>query len=259
MTIIHVIPNLNGGGAEHFLVSLSSQLKDNSKQIIYTFENPSNDLLFFKIDSKIKCIYNKNKLLNKIKSDKNVIIICWMYPSIFFTERLFFLKKKNFKIVWNIRHSNFTKTQLIQKIGLIALGVLSRLKKTNIIYCASAAKKYHESYLFNKKHREVIINGLVREIPFAKKSKKEVPYFLFVGRYNFSKGPDILLRVFEKFSKINEKIKLKIVGSGWNKNQIPQKIRNVIELLGNQDDLSEIYTNASAFYLHLELKVTQTF
>ena len=52
--------------------------------------------------------------------------------------------------------------------------------------------------------------------------------------------------MFEKFSKINEKIKLKIVGSGWNKNQIPQKIRNVIELLGNQDDL-QIYTNASAF------------
>ena len=86
MTIIHVIPNLNGGGAEHFLVSLSSHLKHNSKQIIYTFENPSNDFLFLKIDSKIKCIYNKNKLLNKIKSDKNVIIICWMYPSIFFTE-----------------------------------------------------------------------------------------------------------------------------------------------------------------------------
>ena len=56
MTIIHVIPNLNGGGAEHFLVSLSSHLKDNSKQIIYTFENPSNDFLFLKIDSKIKWI-----------------------------------------------------------------------------------------------------------------------------------------------------------------------------------------------------------
>ncbi len=247
MTIIHVIPNLKAGGAEHFLVSLSSHLNDNIKQKIYTFENPSNDFLFPKIDSKIKCIYNSYDLLKSIKRDKNSIIICWMYSSIFLIEKLFFLNKINAKIVWNIRHSKFTKTQLKQKIGLLFLGVISRLKKTNIIYCASAAKKYHESYLFNKKHAKAILNGLIREIPFSKKLNNEAPYFLHVGRYNYSKGPDILFRVFDEFSKTDKNFKLKIVGSGWNKNQIPYKIRSDVELLGNQDDLSEIYTNASAF------------
>ena len=52
MTIIHVIPNLKSGGAEHFLVSLSSRLKVSIKQIIFTFENPSNDFLFPKLMKK---------------------------------------------------------------------------------------------------------------------------------------------------------------------------------------------------------------
>ena len=247
MTIIHVIPNLRAGGAEQFLVSLSSHLKDKIKQIIYTFENPSNDFLFPKIDRKIECIHNKKELLKRIKADKNAVIICWMYPSIYFIEKLFFINKINSNIVWNIRHSNFTKCQIKQKMGLLILGIISRLKKTNIIYCASAAKKYHESYLFSKKNGRVILNGLIREISFTKKSNKHAPYFLYVGRYNFSKGPDTLLRVFEEFSKTNKNFKLKIVGSGWDKNQIPQKIRTNVELLGNQDDLSEVYTNASAF------------
>lgn len=246
MTIIHVIPNLKSGGAEHFLASLSSCLKDSTKQIIYTFENPSNDFLFPKIDERIECIHNKKELLKRIKIDNNAIIICWMYPSIYFIEKLFFLHKINSKIVWNIRHSNFTKYQIKQKIGLLILGLISRLKKTNIIYCALAAKKYHESYLFSKKNGKAILNRLIRQIPFAYKSNNESPYFLYVGRYNFSKGPDILTRVFDEFSKINKSFKLKIVGSGWNKNQIPQKIRNEVELMGNQDDLSQIYSNASA-------------
>ena len=247
MTIIHVIPNLKAGGAEHFLLSLSSHFKDYIKQIIFTLENPSNDFLFPKIDQEIECIHNKKELLKRITSDKNAIIICWMYPSIFYMEKLLFLKKKNFKIVWNIRHSNFTKYQIKQKIGLLVLGFISRLKKSNIIYCASAAKKYHESYLFSKKNGKAILNGLIREIPFDNKSNNELPYFLYVGRYNFSKGPDILLRVFEEYLKYDKNFKLKIVGGGWNKNQIPQNIINDVELMGNQDDLSQIYSNASAF------------
>ena len=247
MIIIHVIPNLKAGGAEHFLISLSSHLKVNINQIIYTFKDPSGDFLFSKIDSKVKCIHDKKELLKQIKTDKNVMIFCWMYPSIFFIEKLFFFKKINAKIIWNIRHSNFTKYQIKQKIGLLILGVLSRLNKSNIIYCALAAKKYHEAYLFSKKNGEAILNGLIREIPFDNKSNNESLYFLYVGRYNFSKGPDILLRVFEEYFKIDKNFKLKIVGGGWDKSQIPQKIRSDVELLGNQEDLSPIYSNASAF------------
>ena len=58
MIIIHVIPNLKAGGAEHFLISLSSHLKVNINQIIYTFKDPSGDFLF----SKIVKIYSINSI-----------------------------------------------------------------------------------------------------------------------------------------------------------------------------------------------------
>ena len=246
MTIIHVIPNLNAGGAEYFLVSLSSHLKNYCKQIIYTFDDPSNDLLFSKIDSEIWFIHKKNDLIQHLKNDNNSLIISWMYPSIFYIEKLLFLNKINIKRVWNIRHSNFTKFQIKQKIGILFLGILSRLINIKIIYCALASKRYHESYLFNKKNGKAILNGLIREIPFSKKTDVEVPYFLYIGRYNLSKGPDILLRIFEKYSKMENKFILKIVGSNWNKNHLTQKIKNRVELLGNQEDLSELYSNSSA-------------
>ena len=126
------------------------------------------------------------------------------------------------------------------------MGILSRIVNIKIIYCALASKRYHESYLFNKKNGKAILNGLIREIPFSKKTDVEVPYFLYVGRYNLSKGPDILLRIFEKYSKMENKFILKIVGSNWNKNHLSQKIKNKVELLGNQEDLSELYSNSSA-------------
>ena len=55
------------------------------------------------------------------------------------------------------------------------------------------------------------------------------------------------MRVFDEFLKTNKNFKLKIVGGGWDKSQIPQEITSHIELMGNQEDLSQIYSNASAF------------
>ena len=100
-----------------------------------------------------------------------------MYPSIFYIEKLLFLNKINTKRVWNIRHSNFTKFQIKQKIGILFLGILSRIVNIKIIYCALASKRYHESYLFNKKNGKAILNGLIREIPFSKKTDVEYPIF----------------------------------------------------------------------------------
>ena len=68
-----------------------------------------------------------------------------------------------------------------------------------------------------------------------------------MGRYNPSKGPDFLLRVFKKYVKINPEAKLKIAGGGWNRNQIDNALLNNIELLGNVDDLSELYAKARCF------------
>ena len=244
-TIYHIIPNLNSAGAENFLLSLSTHLSKEYNQIIYTFSNPEKDTLFPKFDSSIKFIFKKKELIGSLKNFQNPIIICWMYPSIFFLEKLRVLNKIEAKIVWNIRHSSFLPFEIKQKVGLIFLGLLSKIRKYSIIYCAFASRDYHQRFFFYKRKSEVILNGLIKKLDF--KDLKNEDYFLYVGRYNPSKGPDFLLRVFKKYVKINPEAKLKIAGGGWNRNQMDNALLNNIEILGNVDDLSALYAKAKCF------------
>lgn len=244
-TIYHIIPNLNSAGAENFLLSLSKHLSKEYNQIIYTFSNPEKDTLYPKFDSSIKFIFNEEELIRSLKNFQNPIIICWMYPSIFFLEKLRVLNKIEAKIVWNIRHSSFLPFEIKQKVGLIFLGLLSKFRKYSIIYCAFASRDYHQRFFFYKRKSEVILNGLTKRLDF--KDLKNEDYFLYVGRHNPSKGPDFLLRVFKKYVKINPEAKLKIAGGGWNRNQMDNALLNNIEILGNVDDLSALYAKAKCF------------
>ena len=244
-TIYHIIPNLNSAGAENFLLSLSTHLSKEYNQIIYTFSNPEKDTLYPKFDSSLEFIFSKKKLIGSLKNFQNPIIICWMYPSIFFLEKLRVFNNIEAKILWNIRHSSFLPFQIKQKAGLLYLGLLSKIRKYNIIYCAYSSREYHQRFFFYKRKSEVILNGLTKQLVL--KNLKNEDYFLYVGRYNPSKGPDLLLRVFKKYAKTNPEAKLKIAGEGWNGNQIDDSLANNIELLGNVDDLATLYSKAKCF------------
>ena len=168
-----------------------------------------------------------------------------MYPSIFFLEKLRVFNKIEAKIVWNIRHASFLPFEIKQKVGLIFLGLLSKIRKYSIIYCAFASRYYHQRFFFYKKKSKVILNGLIKKLDFKDLNNED--YFLYVGRHNPSKGPDFLLRVFKKYVKKNPEAKLKIAGGGWNKNQMDNALLNNIELLGSVDDLSALYAKAKCF------------
>ena len=89
MKIIHIIPTLNTGGAESFLLALSTHLeKRNSKQVIYTLSNPVDHDLTHQFNSEIEIYSDEIKILDLMKGDSNISIICWMYPAILFVEKL---------------------------------------------------------------------------------------------------------------------------------------------------------------------------
>ena len=104
------------------------------------------------------------------------------------------------------------------------------IREYNIIYCAYASRDYHQRFFFYDKKSEVILNGLTRQLNLKKLNNED--YFLYVGRRNPSKGPDILLRVFKTYLKVNPDAKLKIAGSGWKSNQIEDSLINNVQLLG---------------------------
>ena len=247
MTLFHVIPNLNSGGAENFLVSLSKELINDYKQYVFTFRNPEQDDLYSKFSSKIKFIYNKKELIETIKINGKAAVICWMYPSIIFIEKLKLFAKIEAKIIWNIRHSSFTKYQIKQKAGILFLGLISRFRNPYIIYCAFASKKIHQKYGFSKRRNQVILNGLIKVLNFIQYKEQQKPYLLYVGRFNYAKGGDILIDIFNEYSKSNPSLILKIVGHGWDLEKIPRPLKSRILLFGNQDDLAPFYAQAEGF------------
>ena len=247
MKIIHIIPTLKTGGAESFLLALSTHFeKRNIKQVIFTLLNSSDDDLIDQFHNNIKISSDKKKLLALIKEDRNVPIMCWMYSSIFFIEKQKIKYKIRNPILWNIRHSSFTLFQIKQNLGVMIFGIFSQMVNRKIIYCAFAAKKFHEKLFFSKKSSLVIQNGLAKLISFNKISKDK-SYLLYVGRYDFLKGPDRLVSICEEYFKTKDSLDLIIAGSGWDENKIPRIIRNRIKLVGNVTDLGELYRNASCF------------
>tara|TARA_B110000879_G_scaffold211303_1_gene303602 strand:- start:1201 stop:2220 length:1020 start_codon:yes stop_codon:yes gene_type:complete len=247
MKIIHIIPTLNTGGAESFLLALSTHLeKRNSKQVIYTLSNPVDHDLTHQFNSEIEIYSDEIKILDLMKGDSNISIICWMYPAILFVEKLRLINRFKNPIIWNIRHSNFTRCQVKQKAGVLMLGFFSRLMNRKIIYCAFAAKKFHEKLFFSKKTSLVIQNRLAKLILF-KKSSKKASYLLYVGRYDYLKGPDRLLSICNEYFKTKDSRDLIIAGSGWDYNKIPKTIKGRVSLVGNVTNLGELYQNAFCF------------
>ena len=203
-TIFHIIPNLNSGGAENFLQVLSHSLSNSTKQYIFTFKDPKEDHLFSNFNEKVTLFHSKRQLLAEIKKFKSPLIMCWMYPSIFYFEKLRMLRQIEAEVVWNIRHSLFLKWQIKQKLGLLFLGLYSRIRKVRIVYCAYSAKRFHEKFLFSTKSTKVIHNRYSKNLPY-KEPIKEDPFLLYIGRYNYFKGSDRLISIYQSYCQREKK------------------------------------------------------
>lgn len=249
--IIHIIPKLSNGGAENMLVNLSRGLSKSHKQIIIITQGNPNDYLY-ESANEFASIYffssNKKKVIDCLSQNNNSPVICWMYHSIFWIEKLSIQYKIRFhSVFWNIRHSSFGTFQIKQKFFLLLMGFYSQFVKPRIIYCGFESKRYHERYFFYLKKSKVITNRLAKKIPDdIKNLKKYNNAYLYVGRYDYIKGPDILIEVLKKVSLKFPETKLLIAGSGWNKNKIPAKLREQVILLGNYKDVFDLYNSVKA-------------
>ena len=246
MHLVHVIPNLKSGGAESFLLRLSNSLIADFKQTIFTFSTSKGDQLYNRFNENISFLFKKNDLIDYLIQKENVIIICWMYPSIFYIENLLSKNKINVNVIWNIRHSKFRYFQIKQKLGLLYLAFISRIKKRNIIYCAFTSRDYHQNYFFYRKNAVVINNRLTKELKINR-SPQEEDYLLYVGRFSHYKGSKKLLQIFESYCKQNKPYKLKIIGAGWENIILSESIKDHIEFVGYTSDLANYYSNAKAF------------
>jgi glycosyltransferase involved in cell wall biosynthesis len=81
------------------------------------------------------------------------------------------------------------------------------------------------------------------------------PYFLFVGRISIEKNIEFLIQMAVKLKNINSNIKIKIIGSGPDFEELNLKISNLnltnILVLGsiNWDNLGQYYSNSLGLIL----------
>jgi glycosyltransferase involved in cell wall biosynthesis len=232
MEIVHIIPNLKNGGAENVLVNISLALnKKGINQSIITFNDPKRDFNYSKLVDDIEIIEFKKSqeiLLNRFKKNKKAIVICWLYKTFVFYEKLSIKHNLNNKYYWNIRHSDFGPFQIKQKILLALMGLYSNFSKCKIIYCSEKSKITHEKFFFKKKGSTLIPNRLAKPVPKDFKLPKEENFLLFIGRKHSQKNPKFLKKIVESIDTHFPGFKLVILGRGWKKDYFNTNLESLI-------------------------------
>jgi len=262
-TLIHTIPTLRNGGAETVLSRLIEEFSGNDiEQFVFTSQGTTTDFHYATINKYATILdwkTNPEDVEQIILQNPKAPIITWMYSSILLGHKLKFRLKTENPIFWNIRHSSFRWNQIYQKLALFAFSFYSHLKQPKIIYCSYRAKEVHEMYFFSKKNSVVIQNRLAKKQNLNPSEvdvidEKSYPFLLYVGRYEPIKGPRRLVQITRTFFSENPGINLKIAGSGWTIDKIPNQIRERILLLGNVKNIYPLYrsTKALLFTSHAE-------
>ena len=250
--MIHIIPNLKNGGAENVLVRLCLELQNrkNDDQVILSIQDPSFDFNYPLVKDKIKILsFEKNQdyCLEIVKNDHEKPIILWMYPAIYFYHRWKLGKQINNKIYWNIRHSDFGKYALKQKLFLYVFGLASRILPVNIIYCSKKSEETHTKFWFTRNNTKVIINRLAKTPPQELYPPTDLSsYILFVGRYNSQKGPNQLKKIAKAVLLKDPKLSLIILGRGWNTSIFDENIQSQIILKSSVNNVFDYYRFSKA-------------
>lgn len=165
MKILHIIPNLNSGGAEKMLVKILENDTENENIVITLFKagfyekrvkELNVDLVELELFS-LKTFFSRIPLLFS-KCREVDLIHSWMYYSNIFSLFLKFLFRK--RIVWNIRRSHIEKSEMKSSTYYaIKLNSLFAEKADMIIYNSYMGKKAHEKFGFKNKDVIVLPNG----------------------------------------------------------------------------------------------------
>jgi len=124
-----------------------------------------------------------------------------------------------------------------------------------VIVCVSRlVKEALNKYLPFTKRKSVIINNAV-EIKDYSYHEKKIYDLLFVGRLEYAKGVDLLIKAMKLLKyDLNIKIKLCIVGEGRLKTSLLKlteelKVADSVEFLGTRKDIEKLMRKSKVFVL----------
>jgi glycosyltransferase involved in cell wall biosynthesis len=263
-TILHFIENLNRGGAETMLVSVSKELKEYNNIVLYLYDEN-------KYESQIECekiyclkitsIYQlpfKLLKIRKIIKDNNVDIVHshLIWPTV--AARL--ATPKSVSLITTI-HTPIHMVLGYKKWYIRCIDAYTyRFRKSVIIGVSNLALEKYHSHLKIKPFKNYLLYTFVDINKFicnnlATKNLAKTKYKVFtIGILRNPKNHVFLVKAFEKLK--NENIELHIFGDGPQRTELEKLIQQTnadVILKGDVDNIQsqiqdyDIYTMASIF------------
>jgi len=265
--IVHVITELNVGGAETMLFKLVSNMDRNKFDIkvVSLIDIGPIGLKIKEIGVPVIALGMKRgffnpimlfKLIKLLKKNKTDLVQTWMYHSDF-VGGLASCFAGNIPVVWNIRHSNLDLK--FNKISTICIAkicsMLSSWLPQKIICCSYASKSVHSCLGYDDSKMVVIPNGFDTDTFCPNenariKMREELnlandTYLLgLVGRYDTQKDHQNFFNAVGLLHGKYPEVNFVLCGDGiTNDNQFLNKlidkegVRSVTHLLGRRDDM----------------------
>ncbi len=265
--VLQISGNMNMGGQETFIMNVYRNVDRSKIQfdfVVHSKERGYYDDEIEKLGGRIyritpmtKNIFKHCKeLKNVIKKGKYEIVHRHTSSSIVFIDLLIAkicgVKKR---IVHS--HNNLSKNVILHKIFRPFLNLLS----TDKMACSIEAAKW----LFGNKYckcAEVVNNGVEltkflfnKEIRNLIRKKYDVEDNIIighVGRFDYQKNHNYILKIFSKVIEKNDKYRLWLVGEGAIKEEIKQKakeenIEKYIKFFGIVDNVNELLQGMDIF------------
>lgn len=267
--VLQYIPAFDFGGIESFVLDVNDYLKD-KVHFTYLVEKDINKELQEKIkflgsdiiripnltkEGIFKHIFAINKIIKDGKFDVLHVHGCNKRFFAMFFAKIYKVKKR----IYHVHSSRIEGNKLIEKIGI----------KINILcsnYLVACSKLSAQKMLGKKSKKTIIIESKINlsKFLFSEKGRKKIrkkfniqedeTLIGTIGRLVDVKNQEFLFYVLNECLKVNNKMKLMIVGDGYLESKLKKKARemkindNVI-FTGKQTDTQDYYSAMDVFCL----------
>ncbi|HCG3096843.1 TPA: glycosyltransferase family 4 protein [Klebsiella pneumoniae] len=245
MKILHVAETIKGGVATVINELLSYQEKNNDIcELAVLIPEEQKEEIYFHGKTKVKLFKRKKrgvkslfKLLIAFKkelkgNDYDVIHLHSTFAG--FVCRLFLLfSRRNVKVVYCPHAFSFMmKTSKYKKLIFATIERCLQHSTDKIICVSEYEKKVAIDYKIKESKIIVIYNGVTDDnhLPILKENKNDFLTFLFIGRFDYQKGYDVLTLAIDKLNNEGFTANYVIVGDyvSENKKDIEFNNKNVI-------------------------------
>ncbi|MFJ7756098.1 glycosyltransferase family 1 protein [Peribacillus muralis] len=268
LRILHVVVNMNRGGAETLIMNLYRNMDRSKIQFDFlTSKEGVFDAEIRKLGGKIHRIpyisevghFAYKKHLNQFFSENHTYKI--VHAHMDKMSGLVLQSAKKAGIAKRISHSHNTRSEggLASRIYKWYAGNLIMNNATNLVACSKQAARW----LFKNNHADILKNGIECKLfSFSAETRNivrkewniENDTFVLghVGRFAQQKNHRFLIDIFAEFVKENEKSMLVLVGEGPLKPEVLARVRalkldNKVKFLGVRSDINRVLQALDVF------------